>query len=160
MAFKDLDEITFYDLAIRKIDDIRTLDAIEKYSKRRRLELQVTEKTKWISNVKSLIMKVTYEPDLLKRLNLSDYLARETGSSYGYLSNRFSAEAKISIEQYRVQMRIERVCDELINYPEDTVTEVALRLKYSSVAHLSNQFKEVTGKTPSKWREKQLKKAA
>jgi len=82
----------------------------------------------------------------------SDYLAENLHHNYSYLSNRFSSEQNITIEQYLIQLKIERV-KELLTYEELTLSEIAWKLNYSSVQYLSNQFKKVTGETVSAFRE-------
>ena len=87
-------------------------------------------------------------------LNFSDYLSQKTGYEYSYLSNLFSAETGQTIEHYIIAQKIEKI-KEWLSYNELTLSEIAWRLSYSSTAHLSNQFKKVTGLTPSHF--KQLK---
>ena len=86
------------------------------------------------------------------RVNLSDYLAERCGQDYSALSKLFSEVKGISIEKYYIAQKIERV-KELLVYNELTVSEIAIRLDYSSVAHLSAQFKAVTGLSPSAFRQ-------
>jgi AraC family transcriptional regulator len=96
---------------------------------------------------KSLIELIQNEyPD--KRINLSKYLAQQLNHDYSYLSNLFSSVEGKTIEHYFIQQKIEKV-KELLVYDELTLSEIAYRLGYSSVAHLSNQFKKETGLTPS-----------
>lgn len=83
--------------------------------------------------------------------NLSDRLARALGHDYAGLSRLFSAVEDLTIEQFVIRQRIERV-KELLVYDEQTLSEIAWSLGYSSVAHLSRQFKQVTGFTPSHYR--------
>lgn len=82
---------------------------------------------------------------------ISEYLADKLHHNYSYLSNRFSSEQNITIEQYLIQLKIERV-KELLTYEELTLSEIAWKLNYSSVQYLSNQFKKVTGETVSSFR--------
>ncbi len=83
-----------------------------------------------------------------KKINLSDHLARTLNYDYKYLSNLFSEVESTTIEQYFISQRIEKV-KELLVYDELTLSEIAYKLNYSSVAYLSSQFKKVTGLTPS-----------
>ncbi len=83
--------------------------------------------------------------------NFSDYLASKTGYDYAYLSNLFSSETHQTIEQYIIALKIEKA-KEWISYNELTFSEIAWRLSYSSPAHLSNQFKKITGLTPSQFK--------
>jgi AraC-like DNA-binding protein len=81
-------------------------------------------------------------------LNFSDYLSEKLNYDYTYLSNIFSEVQGITIQQYIILHKIEKV-KELLLYDELTLTEIAYKLHYSSVAHLSNQFKKITGLAPS-----------
>ena len=81
-------------------------------------------------------------------MNISKYLSKNLNLDYSYLSNLFSSVEGKTIEQYFIQQKIEKVKEFLV-YDELTLSEIAYRLGYSSVAHLSNQFKKVTGLTPS-----------
>lgn len=83
-----------------------------------------------------------------EHMNFSEYLAQKTGYEYSYISHLFSAETNQTIEQYIIAQRIEKV-KEWLSYNELTVSEIAWKLGYSSVAHLSNQFKKITGITPA-----------
>ena len=86
------------------------------------------------------------------KLNLSNYLGQKIKYDYSYLSTIFSEIAGITIEQYVIQMKIEKV-KELLFYNELTLSEISHQLNYSSVAHLSGQFKKVTGMTPTKFKQ-------
>jgi len=110
-------------------------------------ELIDNKKSKLIEEIKSVIIDVVHHQIKLKT-NLSDYLAQEIGKDYSYLSNLFSDVEGTTIEQYFIHQKIERV-KELLVYDELTLSEIAHEMRYSSVAHLSNQFKKVTGLTPS-----------
>lgn len=82
---------------------------------------------------------------------LSEYLADKLHHNYSYLSNRFSTQENLTVEQYFIHLKIERV-KELLTYQEMTLSEIAWKLNYSSVQYLSNQFKKVTGETVSSFR--------
>jgi AraC-like DNA-binding protein len=86
--------------------------------------------------------------DELPETNFSDYLSEKLNHNYTYLSNLFSEVKGITIEHYSIIHKIEKV-KELIIYDELNLTEIAYKMNYSSVAHLSNQFKKITGLTPS-----------
>lgn len=81
-------------------------------------------------------------------VNPSEFIARELGQDYHSLSTLFSSVEGVTIEQYTILQKIERV-KELLKYGELTLSEIAFRMGYSSVQHLSNQFRKVTGLTPS-----------
>ncbi len=84
-------------------------------------------------------------------MNFSDYLAGKAGYEYSYLSNLFSAETGNTIEHYIIAQKTEKI-KEWLSYNELTLSEMAWRLSYSSTAHLSNQFKKMTGMTPGEFR--------
>ncbi|MFT3904018.1 MAG: AraC family transcriptional regulator [Niabella sp.] len=113
-------------------------------------ELIDDKKSKLIEQVKTLIIElVHYKPtEEQPALNLSAYLSRELLHDYHYLSNLFSEVEGTTIEKYYIAQKIEKV-KELLVYDELSLSEIADRLNYSSVAYLSNQFKKVTGLTPS-----------
>lgn len=110
-------------------------------------ELIDDRKSKLIEQIKTLIIDVIHRQIKLKT-NLSDYLAEQIGKDYSHLSNLFSEVEGTTIEQYAIHQRIERV-KELLVYDELTLSQIAYEMGYSSVAHLSNQFKKITGLTPS-----------
>jgi AraC-like DNA-binding protein len=85
------------------------------------------------------------------KVNLSEYLAERCGASYSLLSKLFTEMKGLSIEKYYILQKVEMV-KELLVYNELSVSEIAFRMGYSGVAHLSSQFKSVTGLTPSQFR--------
>ncbi|MEJ7677385.1 MAG: AraC family transcriptional regulator [Segetibacter sp.] len=98
--------------------------------------------------IKNVIIEMIHYADELPPTNFSDYLSEKLNYNYTYLSNLFSEIKGITIEHYIIAHKIERA-KELLIYEGLTLTEIAYKLHYSSVAHLSNQFKKVTGLTPS-----------
>ena len=113
-------------------------------------ELIDDKKSQLIEQVKGLILDVVHHQKKLKS-NLSDFLAMQIGKDYSYISNLFSEVEGTTIEQYVIHQKIEKV-KELLVYDELTLSEIAHQMHYSSVAHLSNQFKKITGLTPSYFR--------
>lgn len=112
-------------------------------------ELIEDRKAKTIERVKLAILELVRGGDEEeKRLKYSEHLSEKLGLDYNYLSTLFSSVESVTIEQYIILQKIERV-KELLKYGELTLTEIAYMLGYSSVQHLSNQFKHVTGLTPS-----------
>lgn len=111
-------------------------------------ELIDDKRSRLVSQIKSLIIQLVHHQEDALKVNLSDYLAGELNHDYGYLSNLFSGVEGTTIEQYSIAQKIERV-KELMVYDELTLSEIAVKLGYSSVAHLSNQFKKATGLSPS-----------
>lgn len=117
-------------------------------------DLMDDKKSKTIEKIKSLIIDLVQNKNNQITINLSDYLVQELLQDYSSLSNLFSEVEGITIEKYFIHQKIEKV-KELLMYDEMTLNEIAHFLNYSSVAHLSNQFKKVTGFSPSYF--KQLK---
>jgi AraC-like DNA-binding protein len=101
-----------------------------------------------------VIIEMVRNPDELIKTNFSDFLSKKLNHNYTYLANLFSEVQGTTIEHFIIAHKIDRV-KELIIYDELNITEIAWKMNYSSVAHLSNQFKKVTGLSPSHF--KQLK---
>jgi AraC-like DNA-binding protein len=112
------------------------------------LELMGDKKSILVEKIKAVIIELVHYNDDQLKINLSDYLAEKLNHNYTYLANLFSEVKGITIEQFYLSHKIEKV-KELLVYDELSLTEIAYRLNYSSVAHLSNQFKKMTGLTPS-----------
>lgn len=111
-------------------------------------ELIDDRKSRLIEKIKTLIVELVHHQNNELAINLSDYLSEQLHHEYNYLSNLFSEVEGTSINQYYIAQKIERV-KELLVYDELSLSEIAFQLNYSSTAHLSNQFKKVTGLTPS-----------
>jgi len=105
-------------------------------------------KSKIIQKIKNLIIALVHNQNNAIKTNLSNYLSNELHHDYNYLSNLFSEIEGTTIEKYFINQKIERV-KELLVYDELTLSEIAYQLNYSSVSYLSNQFKKVTGLSPS-----------
>ena len=118
------------------------------------LELIDNRKSILIEKIKNVIVEMVHYSEDQLQTNFSDYLSMKLRYDYTYLANIFSEEEGITIEKFIISHKIEKA-KELIGYDELNLTEIAWKLHYSSVAHLSNQFKKVTGSTPSCF--KQLK---
>ena len=119
------------------------------------LELLDDKKSILIEKIKNVITEMIHYSDEIPKVNYSDYISEKLGYDYTYLANTFSEVKGITIQQYIIIHKIEKI-KELLLYDELNLTEISYRLHYSSVAHLSNQFKKTTGLTPSFY--KQLKK--
>jgi len=115
-------------------------------------ELIDDDKVKIIEQVKTLIIKSIYESEKPENINYSDYLSKHLTKPYSYLSSLFSAVENTTIEKYIISQKIERV-KELIVYGQLSLSEISYRMGYSSVQHLSNQFKKITGFTPTYFKE-------
>jgi len=111
-------------------------------------EIIHSNKSKIIENIKTSIIELVSEKNEFTKLNISSYISDKLNKDYTYLSNLFSAIEGITIEQYLINHKIEKA-KELIAYNELNLTEISQYLGYSSLSHLSNQFKKVTGLTPS-----------
>lgn len=105
-------------------------------------------KSQLIEKTKALIVQLVHQRNSELKQNLSDYLSDKLNQEYKYLANLFSEVEGTTIEKYFIAQKIERV-KELLVYDELTLSEIADQLNYSSVGHLSNQFKKVTGLTAS-----------
>lgn len=111
-------------------------------------ELLDDNKKKIIEKIKNIVIKKIHHSELEEQERFSDLLAHSIRKDYSYLSNLFSEVEGITIEKYIINQKIEKV-KELLVYDELSLSEIAYRLDYSSVAHLSAQFKEITGLTAS-----------
>jgi len=131
--------------------------AIAEHLKTLGFELIDDKKSQVIAKVKTLLIELVHQQNNELKTNLSDYLSEKLGHDYTYLSNLFSGIEGTTIEQYFIAQKIERV-KELLVYDELTLSEIAFQLNYSSVAHLSNQFKKVTGLTPSHFKQVKAEK--
>jgi AraC-like DNA-binding protein len=112
------------------------------------LELMDDKRAILIEKIQNVIIEMIHYEDELPKVNFSDYLSEKLNYDYTYLANLFSETKGITVEHFIILHKIERV-KELIIYDELTLSEIAWKLHYSSVAHLSNQFKKVTGLTPT-----------
>ena len=110
-----------------------------------------------IEKIKNIIVDLVYFSEQQPKINLSDYLSGKLNYDYTYLANLFSDSQNETIEHFFLNHKIERV-KELLVYDEISLTEIAFKLHYSSVAHLSNQFKKMTGLTPSNYKDLRIKK--
>lgn len=128
------------------------LEEFNKNLKKSGLELLDDKKNILVEKIKSVIIEMIHYSEEVPKVNDSDYISEKLNYDYTYLSNTFSEVKGITIQQYIIQHKIEKV-KELLIYDELSLTEIAYKLHYSSVAHLSNQFKKVTGLTPTYFKE-------
>lgn len=112
------------------------------------LELMDDKKSILIQKIKSIIIEMVHYSEEVLTINFSDYLSQKLHYDYTYLANLFSEVQGTTIEKFIISHKIERV-KELLVYNELTLTQIAYLMHYSSVSHLSNQFKKITGLTPS-----------
>ena len=112
------------------------------------LELMDDKRSILVEKIKTIIIELVHYADDQIKVNLSDYLSEKLNHNYTYLANLFSEVKGTTIEQFYLAHKIEKV-KELLVYDELNLTEIAWKMHYSSVAHLSNQFKKMTGLTPT-----------
>lgn len=123
------------------------------------LELMDDKRSILIDRIKNVIIEMIHYSDELPETNYSDYISEKLNYDYTYLSNIFSEVKGITIQQFIIIHKIEKV-KELLLYDELNLTEISYKLHYSSVAHLSNQFKKVTGLTPTFYKQLKQKRKA
>ena len=128
--------------------DPTILSALNKDLLKIGFEIIDDKKSKVIEKIKNLIVEIVHHQEVNIKINLSVLLAEKLGYEYTYLSNLFSEVESTTIEKYFIAQKIERV-KELLVYDELSLSEIAYKLDYSSVAYLSSQFKKVTGLTPT-----------
>jgi AraC-like DNA-binding protein len=115
------------------------------------------KKSRWIEQIKNVVVELVHHQEAQIKTNLSTYISEKINYDYSYLSNLFSEVQGVTIEQYYIAQKIEKV-KELLVYDELSLSEIADELHYSSVSHLSKQFKKVTGLTPTHFRQVKEKK--
>jgi YesN/AraC family two-component response regulator len=139
------------DLGVIEIyDDIcyEHQERIEESLKKAKLEILENKKQILVEKIKIAIVKLIHQAETIPIVNDSDYLSNLLGYEYNYLSNTFSEIEGKTIQHYIILHKIEKV-KEMLLLGELSVTEIAYKLRYSSVAHLSNQFKKITGISPT-----------
>lgn len=135
------------------IEIVETIDEEQKILLKRNLarsglELLDDKKNILIDKIKNVIIEMVHYTDEIPKVNYSDYISEKLDYDYTYLSNLFSEVKGITIQHFIIKHKIERA-KELILYDQLNLSEISYKLHYSSVAHLSNQFKKVTGHTPT-----------
>ena len=121
------------------------------------LELMDDKRAVLIEKIKNAIIEMVHYSEEPIKVNFSDYLSEKLKHDYTYLANLFSEVQGTTIEHFIINHKIERI-KELIIYDELTISEIAWKMNYSSVAHLSNQFKKVTGLSPSHFKKMKVKR--
>lgn len=160
MTVRDLLETLGYEVRSIELGQVRLADNLEgdeletiaSKLQEKGFELITDKNNALVEKVKSQVIEyVSALEEKEDPPKLSSYLSEKLHHNYSYLSNRFSKHSNLTIQQYLIQLKIERV-KELLSYREMTLSEIAWMLKYSSVQYLSNQFKNVTGETVSSFR--------
>ena len=145
------------------IVDLGEVDVMEELSTEQReqlktdllnlgFELMDDKKAMLIEKIKNVIIEMVHHTEESIKINFSDFLSEKLNHDYTYMANLFSEAQGITIEHFIISHKVERI-KELIIYAELNMTEIAYKMNYSSVAHLSNQFKKVTGLTPSHFKQ-------
>jgi len=129
----------------------KTLDELRLRLEGLGFELLDDKKSRLIDKVKTSIIELVHGENLLQKIKLSDYITEQVNHDYNHVSHLFSSTEGITLEQYVINQKIERV-KELLIYDEQSMTDIAYQLGYSSLAHLSGQFKKNTGMTPSQFK--------
>ncbi len=139
--------------------DFGIVEILEDITKKQRTQLKATllrsgwellddKRSMLIEKVKNIIIETLHRAGDLPKVAYSDYISKKLGHDYLYLSNIFAEVQGITIQQFIVLQKVERI-KELLLYDELNLTQISYKLHYSSVAHLSNQFKKITGLSPS-----------
>jgi AraC-like DNA-binding protein len=142
------EEVQLGEVTLQNAPDSETLTKLSKQLNNLGFELIDDQKSKLIDKIKTLIIDLIHGGSSRLAVNYSTYLSQQTGKDYTYISNLFSEVEGKTIEQYIIHQKTERA-KELIVYGEKSISQIAHELGYSSVSHLSNQFKKVTGLSPS-----------
>lgn len=121
------------------------------------LELMDDKRSILIQRIKNVVIEMVHHADEMPNVNFSSYLSGKLHHDYTYMANLFSEVQGTTIEQFIISHKIERI-KELIIYDELNITEIAYKMNYSSVAHLSTQFKKMTGLTPSHFKQLKVKR--
>lgn len=151
-ALKELDiepvKVELGEIVTKK--DISDNEKLQLNNKIKKAGLELLERKQGvlIEKIRKVMIDYVYKSDDLPNIKFSVLLSKELNYSYTYLANFFSEVEVTTIEQYIIALKIERA-KELILFAEDSLTDIAYKLHYSSVAHLSSQFKKATGLTPS-----------
>lgn len=138
------------DFAERELSEAE-LDVLKSRLETLGFELIDDKKSQLIDKIKVSIIDLVHRHESLEKIKLSDYLKKTVNYDYNHISHLFSSIEGITIEQYFINHKIEKV-KELLVYDELSATEIAYQLGYSSLAHLSGQFKKITGMTPTQFK--------
>lgn len=121
------------------------------------LQLLDDHRTILVERVKNVVIEMIHYSDMLPKINFSEYIGEKLGYDYTYLSNLFSEMKGVTLQQFIILHRIEKA-KEFMLYDELNISEISYKLQYSSVAHFSNQFKKITGLTPSHYKKLKQKR--
>jgi AraC-like DNA-binding protein len=156
---EELNKLGLYDITVelgevelRENISTEKLQLLNTSLKNAGLEIIEDKRVHLIKEIKAAVYDLVHHFDDLPKPNYSEYISQKVSFNYTHLSSTFSEDQGITIEKYIISQRIERV-KELLVYTELNLTDISFKLHFSSVAHLSNQFKKLTGLTPSYYRE-------
>lgn len=161
-----LEKLGLHDTAL----DLGLVEILEEITPEQRLSLKETlgrsglellddKRSILIDKIKTVIIEMIHYSDELPTVNYSDYISEKLDYDYTYLSNIFSEVKGITIQHFIIMHKIEKV-KELLLYDEMNLSEISYKLHYSSVSHLSNQFKKITGLSPSFFKKLRQKRTA
>lgn len=142
------------EVVLSKEIEPESLKTLSEKLRERGFELLNNENSKIVDRIKTLIIDLIHIHKKQLQVNYSTYLEKELNKDYSYLSNLFSSTEGVTIEKYIIMQKVERI-KELLIYGELNLSEIAHEMNYSSVQHLSNQFKKVTGMSPSDFKKLQ-----
>ncbi|WP_345100978.1 AraC family transcriptional regulator [Mucilaginibacter panaciglaebae] len=141
-------DITLGEVQLNSELPVSAIEKLDISLKKLGFEIIDDRKSRIIERIKNLIITLVHHSDGPLNINISDYLSAEMNYEYNYLSNLFSEVEGNTIEKFFISQKIEKI-KELLTYDELTLSQIAFKLGYSSVAYLSTQFKKATGLTPS-----------
>jgi len=150
LGFKDL-KVEFGVVDLPEVLSLEKRLLLAESLHRSGLELMENKKDILVERIKNLIIEMIHHSDDLPKTNYSDYISDKMNQDYTYLSNIFSEKKGITILQFTILNKIEKV-KELLLYNELNLSEISYKLHYSSIGHLSNQFKKVTGMSPTDYK--------
>ena len=142
---------------LNEIINIKQHDQLKENLFKSGLELLDDKKSILVEKIKNVVINMIHHSAELPKTNYSDYISEKLGHDYTYLANVFSEVHGITLQHFIINHKIEKV-KELMMYDQMNLTDISFHLHYSSVAHLSNQFKKTTGLTPSFYKEMKQKR--
>ena len=144
-------DVQLGEVRLTKPVSVDKLDEVREVFTHRGFEILEDVNSKLIEQIKTSIIDLVQNPEIVSNQNVSDYLEELIGKDYSYLSNLFSSVENITIERYLILQKVEKI-KELLIYDELTLSEISYKMNYSSVQYLSGQFRKVTGMSPSEFK--------
>ena len=144
-------DVQLGEVRLTKPVSVDKLDEVREVFTHRGFEILEDANSKLIEQIKTSIIDLVHNPEIVSNQNVSDYLEELIGKDYSYLSNLFSSVENITIERYLILQKVEKI-KELLIYDELTLSEISYKMNYSSVQYLSGQFRKVTGMSPSEFK--------